>query len=70
IIEIILCFLPIQEAVRTSILSREWRYRWIKIPKLEFQEFKFHVSTDGAESSNEAADVEQMSDQSRKRKDL
>nr|GEW90323.1 ARID DNA-binding domain-containing protein [Tanacetum cinerariifolium] len=60
IIEIILCFLPIQEAVRTSILSREWRYRWIKIPKLEFQEFKFHVSTDGAETSNEAVDVEQI----------
>ncbi|KAK9078990.1 hypothetical protein SSX86_000659 [Deinandra increscens subsp. villosa] len=36
IIETILCLLPIQEAVRTSILSREWRYQWITIPKLEF----------------------------------
>ncbi|GJR69041.1 F-box/FBD/LRR-repeat protein-like protein [Tanacetum coccineum] len=65
IIEIILCFLLIQEAVRTSILSREWRYHWIKIPKLEFEELNFHVSTDGAESSNGAE-----CDQSQKRKDL
>ncbi|XP_071736694.1 F-box/FBD/LRR-repeat protein At1g13570-like isoform X2 [Rutidosis leptorrhynchoides] len=36
IIEAILCFLPIDEAVRTSILAREWRYRWTKIPKLQF----------------------------------
>ncbi|KAJ0881155.1 putative F-box domain, FBD domain, F-box-like domain superfamily protein [Helianthus annuus] len=36
IIENILCFLPIQEAARTSILSREWRYKWTTIPKLEF----------------------------------
>ncbi|GKA63801.1 F-box/FBD/LRR-repeat protein-like protein, partial [Tanacetum coccineum] len=49
VIEIILCLLPTQEAVRTSILSREWRYRWIKIPKLVFEEYKFQVSADGAE---------------------
>ncbi|KAJ0744972.1 putative F-box domain, leucine-rich repeat domain superfamily, F-box-like domain superfamily [Helianthus annuus] len=36
IIENILCLLPIQEAARTSILSREWRYKWTTIPKLEF----------------------------------
>uniref|UniRef100_A0A251TNC4 Putative F-box domain, Leucine-rich repeat domain, L domain-like protein n=1 Tax=Helianthus annuus TaxID=4232 RepID=A0A251TNC4_HELAN len=36
IIENILCFLPIREAARTSILSREWRYKWTTIPKLEF----------------------------------
>ncbi|XP_035834657.1 F-box/FBD/LRR-repeat protein At1g13570 isoform X2 [Helianthus annuus] len=35
-IENILCFLPIREAARTSILSREWRYKWTTIPKLEF----------------------------------
>ncbi|GKE44475.1 F-box/FBD/LRR-repeat protein-like protein [Tanacetum coccineum] len=51
ILENILCFLPIQEAVRTCILSREWRYCWIKIPKLVFIEDKFQVSTDGAEFS-------------------
>ncbi|GKB30318.1 F-box/FBD/LRR-repeat protein-like protein [Tanacetum coccineum] len=52
IIEVILCFLTIQEAVRTSILSREWRYRWTKIPNLEFIEEMFEVSTDEAESSS------------------
>nr|GFB59555.1 hypothetical protein [Tanacetum cinerariifolium] len=35
---------------RTSILSKEWRYRWIKIPKLVFVEEKVQVLTDGAES--------------------
>ncbi|GJX46697.1 F-box/FBD/LRR-repeat protein-like protein [Tanacetum coccineum] len=52
IIETILCRVPIQEAGRTSILSKEWRYRWTKVPKLVFDEFRFQVSTvDGAESS-------------------
>ncbi|KAK1429022.1 hypothetical protein QVD17_11221 [Tagetes erecta] len=46
IIEAILCFLPIKDAARTSILSREWRYRWLKIPKLKFIEPAFEVSTD------------------------
>ncbi|GKB20982.1 F-box/FBD/LRR-repeat protein-like protein [Tanacetum coccineum] len=41
LIEMILCFIPIQEAGRTSILSREWRYRWTKIPKLVFKENTF-----------------------------
>ncbi|KAI7724943.1 hypothetical protein M8C21_005496 [Ambrosia artemisiifolia] len=35
ILETILCLLSTKEAVRTSILSREWRYKWTKIPKLE-----------------------------------
>ncbi|KAM0045025.1 putative FBD domain, leucine-rich repeat domain superfamily, F-box-like domain superfamily [Helianthus debilis subsp. tardiflorus] len=51
IIETILCLLPIQEAARTSILSKEWRYHWIKIPKLVFIEDQFQVSTDRAELS-------------------
>ncbi|KAK9052108.1 hypothetical protein SSX86_028736 [Deinandra increscens subsp. villosa] len=38
IIETILCLLEIEEAARTSILSREWRYKWTKIPKLELIE--------------------------------
>ncbi|XP_076945515.1 F-box/FBD/LRR-repeat protein At1g13570-like [Bidens hawaiensis] len=36
IVDTILCLLPIKEAARTSILSREWRYKWTKIPKLVF----------------------------------
>ncbi|XP_076938782.1 F-box/FBD/LRR-repeat protein At1g13570-like [Bidens hawaiensis] len=35
-IETILCLLPIDEAARTSILSRKRRYKWTKIPKLVF----------------------------------
>lgn len=38
IIESILCRVPIEEAVRTSILSKEWRYKWTKIPELMFVE--------------------------------
>ncbi|GJZ40957.1 F-box/FBD/LRR-repeat protein-like protein [Tanacetum coccineum] len=62
IIESILCFLPIKEVVKTSILSREWRYRWMKIPKLVFKEFKFHVRTDKAELTD-VADGTESSDE-------
>jgi len=41
IIETILCLLPIEEAARTSILARQWRYKWTKVPKLEFNELQF-----------------------------
>ncbi|KAI7742921.1 hypothetical protein M8C21_008726 [Ambrosia artemisiifolia] len=44
VIETILCLLPIQEAARTSILSKEWRYHWLKIPKLAFDEDAFELS--------------------------
>ncbi|KAM0051451.1 putative F-box domain, leucine-rich repeat domain superfamily, F-box-like domain superfamily [Helianthus debilis subsp. tardiflorus] len=37
VLETILCLLPTKEAVRTSILSREWRYKWTNIPKLRFE---------------------------------
>lgn len=36
IIESILCLVPIQDAARTCILSKEWRYTWTKISKLFF----------------------------------
>ncbi|KAL8263057.1 hypothetical protein R6Q59_024406 [Mikania micrantha] len=38
VIESILCLLPFKEAVRTSIICREWRYHWTKVPNLEFIE--------------------------------
>ncbi|GJV30177.1 F-box/FBD/LRR-repeat protein [Tanacetum coccineum] len=46
IIETILCLLPIHDAVRTSVLSKEWRYNWTKIPKLVFDEVEFLRSSD------------------------
>ncbi|KAK7283801.1 hypothetical protein RIF29_13547 [Crotalaria pallida] len=36
VIECILCHLPIRDVVRTSILSRKWRYIWVSVPQLEF----------------------------------
>ncbi|KAL0366310.1 UNVERIFIED_CONTAM: F-box/FBD/LRR-repeat protein [Sesamum radiatum] len=41
VIDNILEYLPLCDAVRTSILSRGWRYKWITIPYLDFdQTFK------------------------------
>ncbi|KAJ0834177.1 putative F-box domain, FBD domain, F-box-like domain superfamily protein [Helianthus annuus] len=37
ILETILSLLPTEEAARTSILSREWRYKWTNIPNLRFE---------------------------------
>ncbi|KAK9054431.1 hypothetical protein SSX86_025509 [Deinandra increscens subsp. villosa] len=43
ILEIILSLLTTEEAARTSILSREWRYKWTKIPRLEFDQYDWHM---------------------------
>ncbi|KAK4720431.1 hypothetical protein R3W88_010664 [Solanum pinnatisectum] len=37
-IDAILTRLPLRDAVRTSILSRKWRYDWAKVPKLTLDE--------------------------------
>ncbi|XP_021974333.1 F-box/FBD/LRR-repeat protein At1g13570-like [Helianthus annuus] len=66
IIEAILCLLPIQEAARTSILSKEWRYHWTKIPKLVFIENRFQEWTDGPVLSA----VEQYLNKPSERKDM
>ncbi|XP_052209116.1 F-box/FBD/LRR-repeat protein At1g13570-like [Diospyros lotus] len=36
VIEKILTCMPTKDAVRTSVLSKKWRYNWVTIPKLEF----------------------------------
>ncbi|CAN1186274.1 F-box/FBD/LRR-repeat protein At1g13570 [Linum perenne] len=36
VISLVLTFLPIKEAVKTSILSKQWRHRWRSIPQLVF----------------------------------
>ncbi|XP_051149963.1 F-box/FBD/LRR-repeat protein At1g13570-like [Andrographis paniculata] len=35
-IDEILKYLPLKEVVRTSVLSREWRYKWLSVPHLDF----------------------------------
>ena len=66
IIETILCSIPIQEAARTSILSKEWRYQWISIPKLVFNEDTFEVST----NENDLSTLEQTFDMQSQRKGM
>ncbi|WOL12094.1 F-box/FBD/LRR-repeat protein [Canna indica] len=41
VIEGILMCLPMGDAVRTSILSRDWRYSWSSIPQLTFSSDEF-----------------------------
>ncbi|GKB43621.1 F-box/FBD/LRR-repeat protein-like protein [Tanacetum coccineum] len=43
--ETILCLVPIKDAARTSVLSKEWRYSWTQIPKLVFNEYIFKFRT-------------------------
>ncbi|XP_052209023.1 F-box/FBD/LRR-repeat protein At1g13570-like [Diospyros lotus] len=38
VIEKILTCMPIHDAVRTSILSRKWRYAWVTLPHLVFDD--------------------------------
>lgn len=46
VIEIILMCLPIRDAVRTSLLSRCWRYEWSTIPHLVIDKQSFPISKD------------------------
>ncbi|KAF7827911.1 F-box/FBD/LRR-repeat protein [Senna tora] len=41
VIDCILRHLPIRDLVRTSILSRKWRYMWLTVPSIEFDHIFF-----------------------------
>lgn len=45
IINLILVHLPIRDAIRTSILSTNWRYKWDSIPDLVFDRHCFRYNT-------------------------
>ncbi|KAF8407745.1 hypothetical protein HHK36_006880 [Tetracentron sinense] len=47
VIETILVHLPIRDAVRTSVLSHNWRYKWSTIPELVFHENSISPLEDG-----------------------
>ncbi|XP_058115021.1 F-box/FBD/LRR-repeat protein At1g13570-like [Magnolia sinica] len=49
VIDVILTCLPLRDAVRTSILSRDWRYKWVTIPHLTFDERSFPTLADYSE---------------------
>ncbi|KAL8142274.1 hypothetical protein V2J09_015306 [Rumex salicifolius] len=52
IVESILTLLPIRDAIRTSILSSKWRYRWASLPQLVFDESCVNPSSEKAIAEN------------------
>ncbi|CAN1186277.1 F-box/FBD/LRR-repeat protein At1g13570 [Linum perenne] len=54
VISLILTFLPIKEAVKTSILSKQWRHLWRSIPQLVFDG---NFATIEAPRSNSASKI-------------
>ncbi|KAF8407743.1 hypothetical protein HHK36_006878 [Tetracentron sinense] len=47
VIETILVHLPIRDAVRTSVLSHRWMYKWANIPELVFDDNSIPPTEDG-----------------------
>ncbi|XP_058193518.1 F-box/FBD/LRR-repeat protein At1g13570-like isoform X1 [Rhododendron vialii] len=45
IVENILKYLPLRDAVRTSVLSRRWRYKWVTLPQLVFDHNLFFLNS-------------------------
>ncbi|MFS7999907.1 putative leucine-rich repeat domain superfamily, F-box-like domain superfamily [Helianthus anomalus] len=58
VLETILGLLPTEEAARTSILSREWRYKWTKIPNLMFFVSKRKIKKKQRPVSKRASNIE------------
>ncbi|KAJ0680368.1 putative FBD domain, F-box-like domain superfamily protein [Helianthus annuus] len=58
VLETILCLLPTEDAARTSILSREWRYKWTKIPNLMFFVSKRKIKKKQRSVSKPASNIE------------
>ncbi|XP_071703204.1 F-box protein At1g80960-like isoform X2 [Rutidosis leptorrhynchoides] len=67
ILENILFRLPTEEVVRASVLSKQWRYNWTKIPKVVFTEDLF----DESPNENQLPVIEQgfVNPQSERKKD-
>ncbi|CAI0458594.1 unnamed protein product [Linum tenue] len=60
LIQLILTPLPIKEAGRTSVLSREWRHHWRSITRLVFDD-EFFDSPDSSDSDDEISANKLMS---------
>lgn len=52
IIESILTLLPIRDAVKTSVLSSKWRYRWANLPQLVYDDKCANFSPDNTMIEN------------------
>lgn len=46
VIDVILMFLPCKDAVRTSVLSRRWKYHWCRLARWKFDESLWSTQKD------------------------
>ncbi|RWR94535.1 F-box/FBD/LRR-repeat-like protein isoform X1 [Cinnamomum micranthum f. kanehirae] len=52
----ILALVPLRDAVRTSILSKEWRYKWVSIPDVVFNRDRLMKSSSSYSYSSSSDD--------------